>query len=334
MTQGPTTYQPSFQKGFFAEAPIAEVYRWFADEAAPTSPTWERVCRFVAETPALTSLLDSLEGGKRQPNLFLAALRYLDGPTEPGEAFVTWVQEHSAAIRDVICTHTTQTNEVGRCAVVVPLLAGIQGPIALIEVGASAGLCLFPDRYGYRWWHAEGGATEAGDDSIVRLASTTKGTAPAGYRLPQVVWRAAIDLNPLDPSDPEVVRWLRSLVWPGETEREARLVRCLEAVAAEPVLRVRGDATEALAGAVAQAPRDATVVVTHSAVLAYLDTASRRRHLAELSRLGVRWTAQEGRTVVPGIDGVPADPRPHFVASLDGHALALASSHGHWIDWL
>ncbi len=36
----------------------------------------------------------------------------------------------------------TQTNEPGRCAVLLPLLAALPQPLALLEVGASAGLCL------------------------------------------------------------------------------------------------------------------------------------------------------------------------------------------------
>ena len=44
-----------------------------------------------------------------------------------------------------------QTNEAGRCAVLLPVLAALPQPLALLEVGASAGLCLYPDRYAYRY---------------------------------------------------------------------------------------------------------------------------------------------------------------------------------------
>ena len=52
-------------------------------------------------------------------------------------------------------SRATQTNEAGRCATLLPSLAAISAaedkPLALIEVGASAGLALFPDRYGYEY---------------------------------------------------------------------------------------------------------------------------------------------------------------------------------------
>src|SRR5260370_37467954 len=60
-------------------------------------------------------------------------------------------RENADAIAEVMLTRTTQTNEPGRCATLLPALAQIEGPLALIEVGASAGLCLLPDAYGYDW---------------------------------------------------------------------------------------------------------------------------------------------------------------------------------------
>ena len=53
------------------------------------------------------------------------------------------------ALRAVMLERSTQTNEPGRCAALLPVLAGLPEPLALLEVGASAGLCLLPDFYGY-----------------------------------------------------------------------------------------------------------------------------------------------------------------------------------------
>lgn len=153
--------------------------------------------------------------------------------------------------------------------------------------------------------------------------------------VPRVAWRAGIDRNPLDPADPDVQRWLRALVWPGEDARERRLVQALRLAASVPVVRVCGDATDALPAVVAQAPAGATVVVVHSAVLAYLTAEERERHLDLLRRLGVHWVTNEGRRVVPGVgDGVPEESRPHFVLALDNEPLAVVGPHGQWLHWL
>jgi hypothetical protein len=53
------------------------------------------------------------------------------------------------AVRSVMLARSTQTNEPARCAVLLPVLAQLPQPLALIEIDTSAGLCLLPDLYGY-----------------------------------------------------------------------------------------------------------------------------------------------------------------------------------------
>ncbi|OPG02687.1 hypothetical protein B1L11_42010 [Microbispora sp. GKU 823] len=65
--------------------------------------------------------------------------------------------------------------------------------LALIEVGASAGLCLSPDRYRYDDLPPVGLV-----DSPVVLTCRTNGRVPVPERVPDVVWRAGIDLDPVD----------------------------------------------------------------------------------------------------------------------------------------
>ncbi|MFE4537493.1 DUF2332 family protein [Streptomyces scopuliridis] len=59
----------------------------------------------------------------------------------------------AGGLRAMMLSRRTQTNEPGRCATLLPALAALDGPLALIEVGASAGLCLHVDRYSYDYGH-------------------------------------------------------------------------------------------------------------------------------------------------------------------------------------
>jgi hypothetical protein len=95
-------------------------------------------------------------------------------------------------------------------------LAALPQPLALLEVGTSAGLCLYPDRYAYRY-----GDHRLGTGEPVLECAATGLTPPE--RLPEVVWRAGLDLNPLDVTDPADVAWLDALIWPEHAHRRARL---------------------------------------------------------------------------------------------------------------
>jgi hypothetical protein len=323
---------------YWETASIPELYEWFATEAEPSSPAWGRVGHQVASTPSIALKLDTLPPAARQPNLFFGALKFLGGPLDADPSLPEWVDAHWPRIEQLVTTRFTQTNEVGRCAVIAPVLASLPQPIALIEVGMSAGLGLFPDLYGYSWTLDDGTVVTGGAPGPVTIECRVSG-AGLPLVLPDITWRAGIDRNPLDPADHDDAAWLRALVWPGEEAREHRLAAALRLVAGQDVLRVAGDITDALPAVVAAAPRGATVVVVHSATLAYLPRDARERHLALVSKLGVHCVTNEGVKVVPAVrEALPAgftdDPRPCFVLALDGVPLARVGSHGQWLEWL
>jgi hypothetical protein len=200
-----------------------------------------------------------------------------------------------------------------------------------LEVGASAGLCLQPDRYAYRY---DGGAV-LGSSALV-LDCNTAGTVPVPSRLPEVVWRAGLDLNPLDVRSDQDVRWLRSLIWPEQTERFAVLDKAIAIARADPAPIVRGDLLTDLASVAADAPDDVTLVIYHSAVLAYLAEEQRSEFVEAVRSIAATrpavWLSNEGPGVVVDMP-VPAGSIP-FVLARDGEPLATACPHGDWINWL
>lgn len=323
-------------KHFYADASIPELYRWFAKETATASPVWEQVSRWVAQTNEVIVLLDGLPGMKRQPNLYLAALRFLGAPLEPGPVLRDWTLQHWEALRDVILTHATQTNEPGRCATLLPLLTQLPGPLALLEVGSSAGLCLYPDRYRYRYTD---GATslDIGDDPSAPLLECHVRSGPLPEpQVPDVIARIGVDLNPLDPRDDDTARWLQSLIWPGQPERERRLRAAISVAATDPATVITGDLIDSLDAALAAVPTGSTPVVFHSAVLAYLDRTRRQEFVDRIRHSGAHWIANEGLRVVPGVgDQVPSgvDPAASFILSTNGRPVARTAPHGQWIEW-
>jgi hypothetical protein len=222
-------------------ADVPYIAAWYSRFAASTardqSPLYREWARAVADDVELLTLLSSLERPKRQPHLVFAASRLLGAPEEGFDAWRAWMVENWDDVKREASARTTQTNEPGRLAALLPLLAGIEGPLALLEVGASAGLCLYPDRYSYEYEVAGNGGMDAGNGGVdggelggmsgsihridpadghspVVLHCAVTGPAPLLTTLPEVVWRAGIDLEPLDVADDEDVRWLEMLVGP------------------------------------------------------------------------------------------------------------------------
>ncbi|MBA2896847.1 hypothetical protein HNR30_008238 [Nonomuraea soli] len=271
---------------------------------------------------------------KRQPNLLFGAVRYAGGTVEDRDV-VEWIVEHWRRVRAIMLARRTQTNEVGRCATLYPILASIPGPLALIEVGASAGLCLFPDRYRYSY---DQGEALGPQDSPVVLECRTTGPVPLPGGPLEVVWRAGLDINPLDVRDAEEMRWLECLVWPEQEHRLRRLRAAVRVVAAEPPRIVAADLNDGLRALVAQAPEGATVVVFHSAVMPYLSLEERERFTGTVRELPVRWISNEGTARLPELleraGGALPQDRAGFLPSLDGRPLAVAGPHGQWLHWL
>ena len=262
----------------------------------------------------MLALLEGARPEQRLPLLLFAAVHHevlrlgVPYPADAG-AFAAFCAEHDQALRELLATRRTQTNEVGRAGFLLPCLATLTEPLALIEVGASAGLNLNLDRYSYRFGDRVLG------DSPVRLEPELRGPAPPVDHLPAIASRVGVDLAPAP--DP---LWLRACVWPDQPERLARLEAALEIAAAHPPEVVQGDALELLPELIAAA--EGEVVVFHSAVEYYMDAGQRAR-LHELVA-GVHHVSAET---------FDAEHGDAFELEVDGRRVGSAHYHGRWLAW-
>ena len=124
-----------------------------------------------------------------------------------------------------------QTNEPGRSAVLLLGLFeavrrhGIRR-IRLLELGASAGLNLYVDRFRY----AGPGWAWGPPDSPLMLATEAPQVAPEDV---EIVARRGCDLDPVDPTTAEGADRLRSFVWPWHVSRHERLADAIAVARAE-----------------------------------------------------------------------------------------------------
>lgn len=319
-------------------AHISARYARFADEEARgRSPLYEELARGVAGDREALHFLMALPEEKRQPNLFLAAVRHLFGTPEDWNHFRRTLLANTDAVRSVMLARSTQTNEPARCAALLPVLARMPQPLALVEVGASAGPCLLPDLYGYDYGRESirPAAPVAGPPVFACSASEA---TPLPTAMPRVVWRAGLDLNPLDATDPSQAAWLEALVWPGQAGRLANLRAAMVIAAASKPRVVKGDLLgDDLALLCREAPKGATLVIFHTAVLAYVaDQADRESFAETVMRLCPYWVSNESPRVFPDItDRAAPDARPdRFLLSVNGSPVAWTDPHGASLEWI
>jgi hypothetical protein len=252
---------------------------------------------------------------------------------EPGDTMVAdalaTMAEHRAEV-SVRLTEQVQTNEVARACALVGGFAEVsrrfRRPLALAEIGASAGLLLRWDRYRY-----DTGAQVAGDPDAALVFRGHWTVAPDLSGLAPVAERGGCDIAPLDASDPNHQLRLLSFVWPDQVSRLERLRTALHGAAGLPVAIERADAGDWLAARLPHRPAGVATVVYHAIVWQYLPRRSQDAVRSALARHGADARAD---TPLAWLRMEPAGP----VADLrlttwpGGHEEVLGTSGYHGTD--
>lgn len=228
-----------------------------------------------------------------------------------------------------------QTNEVARSGVLYPGLLVIAAqtglPLALRELGSSAGLNLRLDHYRY---------TLAGRDfgnpgAPVHLAPEWDGAPPPKAEV-CVTDRSGVDVNPLDVTDPAMRARLQAFVWPEQRERVARFEAALAAAAADPPPIDKADAAAWVAANVTPTPGVA-ITVFHSIAWQYFPPATQAAITAHMERAGAAATAAAPLAWLRYEMDDPAAPQlPTLRLRLwpgEDRLLARAHPHGASVAW-
>ena len=267
-----------------------------------------------------------------------------------GPLFVDFCLRHRGELLDLLATRHTNTNEVGRSALLGPALTVVAtrvgAPLGLVDVGCSAGVNLLCDHYLLDY--GPGGTTGPADASVRIACEITGGDPPIAPALPAIDAHVGIDRDPIDADDEDEARWLLACVWP-DTGRLPRTRRALEVVRAAPPRLVRGDAVETVTDVVLAMPRGVVPVVTTTWALSYLSPARRvefRETLAAASReRTIAWVSGDTPGVVDVFAGIDAPTDAQGMEAsvlglvvfrageLDADLLAFVHPHGNWIDW-
>lgn len=343
---------------------IATTFRRFGEMEAHenSSPLYERLAAVVAQSPELCALAAYARGGQPKPNMLFAAVQFVlaDHPEEPlatfypaisgttasagdpAVAFRGFCGRHSDAVIALVEQRMVQTNEVRRSACLLPAFSEVanltSAPLALIEIGPSAGLNLLFDHYQYSY----SGVAFGPSSSPVLLDSELRGEPfLLGEGMPAVASRMGIDLNPLDLRNDEDLRWLQALIWPEHDDRRALFSAAASVLRSDPPRLLGGDVFQLLPAEIADAPAGVAVCIFATFVLNQFSVPMLERLralLLEASLARDLWVVvMGGSRFLPLISANSAEANLSLLHFSHGteteRLLAMCNPHGRWISW-
>lgn len=344
---------------------LIDFYRSYgASSFSDDEPAYAEVCHNLGEHPELVDLLVEHDPEAQQPNLLFAAVHYLvlaglDHPLRAVYAgtsnaavtplFADAVLSNRELIDELLRTRRTQTNEVGRSAVLALALNDAHRrsgrELAWVDLGASGGLNLHLDQFRVEY-DRDGSMLSTGDENagLTLRCEVRSGHPEIPATHAPVSWRLGIDRAPLDVTDSADARWLRACLWPSQPERHARMAAAIEIAQGTPCEVIAAEAVDGVAHALAAAPVDAAFVLTTTWVWYYLPAATKAAVVDLLRSSGrkIWWYSLEGRGVVSEleqplnrelIDSLIGRVEFDRSGSVGATVLGLSHPHGAWLDW-
>jgi hypothetical protein len=314
--------------------------RLMAESLEPDSAFGERIDRWAGAADDALPLraaggLHALARSQRCPELSAAyppnatsdaALwKTIGGAIRPFDAFLT-----------AYLDSPPQTNEVARSSAILGgclhIAAITKLPLAIYEIGSSAGLNLQFDSFRYALSTCNWGGT----DSRVDIESRWDGSLPPLDAALAVDYRSGCDVAPLDPSSEADRERLLSYIWADQAHRIARAEAAL-ALAARKKLHVdKADAADWLEAKLGNtgAPGRTTVVL-HSSMWQYLTPQTKDRIKSTIRAAGSRatadaplaWLSIEPDGAASALIRLTVWPRGSILI------LGRADFHGRWVQW-
>lgn len=324
-----------------------------------SSPLYAYLAACIADDPEILALVRDADRSTQVTNLLFGAVHFLllSGVRHPLVEFYpdltaaprpladsypdfrAFCLAHVDEIELLVTQKRVQTNEVGRCSVLLPgfNLAYERGnhiPLAVVEIGSSAGIHLIWDDFYYDY----GLSGQVGNpDSSVKLTATARGaiTPPIPLQMPDVAYRMGSDIYPIDPDDDEATRWLRALIWPEHKDRRVQLEAALSELRLNPVQVAAGNAAETLPNILKVVPPHLNLVVFHSYAMVQmpknihqqiLDHLLNFSHQRAFYRISQEWFSGQEHTHLELVT--------YRNGEMQSELLAYAESHGRWIEWI
>lgn len=334
---------------------VSQAFLNFAErECKGSSSLYEYLSINIAKDDTILEITRAARDGQPVPNLLFGAVHYLllKGKEHSLKEYYPSVVEHPKSykesfghfknfcmtyqdeIESILKTRLVQTNEVRRCAYLYPAFCAIyeiaKKPLALVEIGTSAGLQLLWDQYSYTYGQNN---IYGNHDSRLTITAEVEGNHIPSLQVtpPPLSTRIGLDLNPIHLNDEKEKLWLKSLIWPEHTERLFMFEEAASYIKECPVSLVEGDGVRLLSKYVEKIPENSVVCIFHTHVANQMPIEVKKNLLQAVKAIG------EKRDVFHLYNNIQ-DQFLHLDYYLEGmesqNTIAATDGHGRWFEWL
>ncbi|WP_090832436.1 MULTISPECIES: DUF2332 domain-containing protein [unclassified Bacillus (in: firmicutes)] len=333
---------------------LSERFLQFAKkECRGSSELYEYLSMQIAQDDEVLYLCEHVQKGQPVPNLLFGAVHYLllkgkdhtlkeyyqSLVKEPKSIecsfpiFKEFCMTFKEEVISILQTKLVQTNEVRRCAYLYPAFCYIyermKKPLALVEIGTSAGLQLLWDQYSYSYGT---GTTYGNRSSNVHITSEIRSSYDPLLFLtaPPVTQRIGLDLHVNDVSNEENFLWLKALIWPEHNERRELFDKAAQYVKDFPIKFIEGDGVKLILNISSQIPSDSVLCIFHTHVANQIPLEGKKDLFENIRVIG------ENRDVVHLYNNM-TDGDLHLDYFMNGikytHNVGKTDGHGRWFEW-
>ncbi|WP_018352525.1 DUF2332 domain-containing protein [Longispora albida] len=268
------------------------------------------LCELIVSEPGLAAPVAE-HGTWDKPNRLFSAVEYLLAKN-PGHPLSTWDGDVRGNFRDFVARYEKELSLIcasRKARANDPLVAAMLRPgigfaqhwagdreLALVELGAAAGLTLMLDRFGYRYGEA---GLDTGRPLVLDIEVRGESVSYLGEPL-RIGQRIGIDLDPIGIADADEIAWLRACSHdlPGQRTRIDQALA--EAEEASPEL-VAGDFMAELPGVLAGIPDCRVPVVYEANVMCCLEQRAELPGLLAAAGRDLVWVSKDMPKYVLGL---------------------------------
>ncbi|MGR3764358.1 DUF2332 domain-containing protein [Rossellomorea sp. NS-SX7] len=331
---------------------LSKRFKTFAEmECHQSSPLYEYLAHKIAADDELLEICTYCRDGQPVPNLLFGGVHFLlmnhsshplsnyypslvQEPlpiTESFPHFKDFCLQNKQQLIHILQTKLVQTNEVRRCAYLYPAFCNMfertQKPLALIEIGTSAGLQLAWDRYQYQYDINE--ERYGCPSSKLLIASEIKGDNYPNLHAapPPVSSRTGYDLHINTEHDHQ---WLLALIWPEHTERRTLFTSAAGIINDVDIEFIEGDGIERFPYKTQEISDEHTICIFHTHVANQIPEPSKRELQAKIREIG------RARDIFHLYNNM-WDRQLHLDCFINGkeecHVIGDTDGHGKWFQW-